>query len=338
MDFTLSPNDTLAVQRQFIIDTLAQNVNTAIPAVIVQFDHALQRASVRPVLDLTGTTPQGSRYSIERPVIANVPVWFPYCSMNGFSMTYPVSAGDYCLLVFSQTSFRKWLEGSGANTTPDGSAIPRVFSYDDAIALVGLIPKGTAIPSFSQDHIEIRNRNRFNRISLNDDEINVHTQTAEQEENGVVSDIVFDGNSIEHKVVNAPEEAEVHVKLNDDGTLSTTSTSDTSIQSDTNISQTAGNDIGQTAGNDINQAATNNVVSSAGNAFTASGATSATVMGSNSSIELVKDNANVNAQKTNISGVLNAETYAAGGEPGVTGVAGPTSVVRFVGGLAVEIS
>lgn len=55
---------------------------------------------------------------------------------------YPVSVGDYCLLLVSERSFDKWYIGKD-NDIPDELSM---FDYSDCFALVGINPLGKAIP------------------------------------------------------------------------------------------------------------------------------------------------------------------------------------------------
>lgn len=61
-----------------------------------------------------------------------VPVIFP--GGGGFSMTFPVAAGDECLLVFNDREIDNWFE-NGAGLPP---STPRLHDLADALCFVGL--------------------------------------------------------------------------------------------------------------------------------------------------------------------------------------------------------
>ena len=105
-------------------------MNTCMPAQIVSFDYATNKANVQPCLNkrLTDNT------VIPVPIINNVPVCFPQNST--FSMTFPVKEGDYCLLVFAQRSLDLWKTDGGV-VTPDDF---RKYDLSDAVALLGVQP------------------------------------------------------------------------------------------------------------------------------------------------------------------------------------------------------
>lgn len=121
------------------IATHLENTHTAIPGVVVSGGGGL--VNVKPSLNrmLRDGTVE------EMPVIPNVPVWFP--RGGGASITWPVGAGDGCLLIFAERSLDEW-KGSGGSVSPDD---PRRHGLSDAIAFVGLNPTAGG-----SDAIELR--------------------------------------------------------------------------------------------------------------------------------------------------------------------------------------
>lgn len=105
-----------------------EDTHTAVPGRVEGVSGG--RCTVKPLVNRTlrdGRTE-------ELPVVANVPIWFP--RGGGASITWPVAAGDGCLLVFSERSLDAWKAG-GANP-----ADPRKHDLTDAVAFVGLSPSG----------------------------------------------------------------------------------------------------------------------------------------------------------------------------------------------------
>lgn len=151
-----------------LIKRLFAEINTAIPGKIIAFNKVKQQATVRPSLRSVFIGQDGEKKQIDLPQILNCPVFFPYSAGSGFSLTYPVQEGDDCLLVFSQRSFDAWLEHGGIQNAAAGADRPRVLDYNDAIVLVGLIPKPFAITDFQDDGIEIRNKARTSFLKVAD--------------------------------------------------------------------------------------------------------------------------------------------------------------------------
>ena len=81
----------------------------------------------------------------------SVPCIFPYSITSNLSLTFPVSEGDQCLLIFSQRSIDNWHKLGGIQD-PVEDKYPRAHSLSDAIAILGLIPKSEAIKNFSFEH------------------------------------------------------------------------------------------------------------------------------------------------------------------------------------------
>lgn len=121
---------TLSDAVRYAIISHLNNVHTALPAKIISYDSSKKKAKVQPTLNKRYANGQ----NIEMPIINGVPVVFP--SSSNFSMTWPLSANDYVLLVFSERSTAEWLNKGGLVTPQD----PRKFDLSDAIAIPGLMP------------------------------------------------------------------------------------------------------------------------------------------------------------------------------------------------------
>jgi hypothetical protein len=116
------------------------------PATIVSFDTSDCSASVQPSINknyFDGTTEQ-------LPVIHKVPVVFPVSGLASF--TFPINAGDFCLLLFSERSLEEW-KRLGINEKPIDR---RKFALSDAIAIPGLIPFGSQMPALNNEDLVIK--------------------------------------------------------------------------------------------------------------------------------------------------------------------------------------
>lgn len=124
---------------------------------IVSFDPAIPSASVRinaqalvynqpqPLNAGLQTTPQ----IVDYPVLTDVPVFVP--SGGGGRMTFPVAAGDTCLLLFNDRDIDNWFQ-SGAAMPPNS---PRMHSLSDGLAIVGFHGRANPIPDYSVTDLEI---------------------------------------------------------------------------------------------------------------------------------------------------------------------------------------
>lgn len=131
---------TLPDAIRFAILAQLNNIHTAMPGQIISYDFTTQMATIQPCINkrwVTGAINQ-------MPVLQNVPVIFP--NSGGASLTFPVNAGDTCLLVFCERSIDDW-KSNGVNAngvvTPSD---PRKLDLSDGVAFVGLKPFNSAFP------------------------------------------------------------------------------------------------------------------------------------------------------------------------------------------------
>lgn len=133
-------NEVKTIVQGWTEDQLS-NLHTALPAKIVSYKPATNRAKVQPV----GEFKTADERSLPYPEINSVPVIFP-CGAGGKSgMTFPIKAGDSGLIIFAENQLTDFLTGSG------DSEDTRRHSLNDAIFLPGLysnaVPKSVSNPN-----------------------------------------------------------------------------------------------------------------------------------------------------------------------------------------------
>jgi hypothetical protein len=113
---------------------ISERVNTNIPAKIISYDAANNRAVVMPTLPkrLDNDEP------LEPSKIVEVPIVWPASGGGNASFTMPLKPGDGVMLAVQQRSIEGWL--SGKETMPDD---PRQFDLTDSVAIAGCSPGGT---------------------------------------------------------------------------------------------------------------------------------------------------------------------------------------------------
>ena len=97
MDGRLTLPEIAALKKE-----LMASLHCALPGIVASFDARTQTAAVRPALK--GKT--------ALPLIRDVPVFFP--GARDSAVTFPVSAGDECLLVFTDCDLDSWFENGDA--------------------------------------------------------------------------------------------------------------------------------------------------------------------------------------------------------------------------------
>lgn len=302
MDKTLfKPGDPQALIE--LIRRLVSEVNTCIPGQIVYFDVIKQTATIRPCIRSATIDQTGNKTFVDLPEIFLCPVWFPYSTNSGFSLTYPINAGDQCLILFSQRSFDKWLL-HGSYQDPVEDNIPRTHAFTDAIALVGLIPNVSKISNFQMDGIELRNSVRTSYTKITNATIEEKTGT-------------FDGEySVNQKVKAQKRQTEI--------------TSDSSEKVGGNLTE-------EITGNQTEKVGGNNVEEIGGNkSSTVTGTDTENVSGGKTiTSETIALQGEVSIEGT----LLTSPAPGGAGEPGLTtSVTIDGTTLRFVNGILVEVS
>jgi hypothetical protein len=106
-------------------------VHTSIPAVVTDYDHTAQKATVRLAIRLRREDPAtGALEFYEPPLIPNVPVMF--LSGSGYAFTFPLAAGDPVTVFFLERSTDGWRDTGEPGQEPWDT---RRFDLTDAVAI-----------------------------------------------------------------------------------------------------------------------------------------------------------------------------------------------------------
>lgn len=117
------------------LDGRQAQMHTATPGIIVSFDAAAMTVVVQPALQGIQQKPDGAIVPVTITPIREVPVFFP--SGGGHTLTFPIAAGDECLIVFSERNIDNWYAQGGVQKPGDY----RMHDINDCFALVGLRPQ-----------------------------------------------------------------------------------------------------------------------------------------------------------------------------------------------------
>jgi len=143
-----------------------KDLHTSMPGTIESFDPVTQTASIQPAIKRVFITREGVTETLtptNLPILINVPVSFP--RGGGFSMTFPVTKGDECLITFCERAIDTWHKFGGIRT-PNAK---RFHHLSDATATVGLSSLPNKVPSYSATATQIKKDDGSAVISLNAD-------------------------------------------------------------------------------------------------------------------------------------------------------------------------
>ena len=152
-------NEAKDVIKKWIAES-ADNIRVSMPAKVVSYDAATNRASIKPIG--TYTTPDWQE--IEYPVIHNVPIQFP-CGVGGTAgVTFPIKAGDGCIVIFADREIENFLNGSFCDDM-------RSHSMNDAYAIPGLYSQ--AVPTVKNNSNDVCIFNAGSLVVLNGSQLKI---------------------------------------------------------------------------------------------------------------------------------------------------------------------
>lgn len=149
-----SPEEAASAQ----IEGRLKDLHTMMPGIIVSFDPDKQTAVVQPAIKRIFT----ERGAVNLPVCVDVPVAFP--GGGEFWLTFPVQAGDECILQFSERAIDNWYASGGAQAPAEY----RLHDLSDGIAQVGLNSQPKKLEDLQMTGAELRTRSRSTYIRLED--------------------------------------------------------------------------------------------------------------------------------------------------------------------------
>lgn len=130
---------------QALTDAASAGIRVALPGIIQSFDPVAVTCVVQPAIK--GTV---SNESANLPLIVDVPVIFP--RGGGVTLTFPVKAGDECLLVFADRCIDFWWQNGGIQEPVSD----RMHHLADAFAIVGPQSQARKISGISTTAAQLR--------------------------------------------------------------------------------------------------------------------------------------------------------------------------------------
>lgn len=141
-------------------DTIFSMLRVSMPGIIESFDPIACTCSVQPALKGQVADALGNMKSAPLPVLVDVPVLFP--RGGGCTITFPVKAGDECLVIFSDRCIDFWWQNGGVQEPVD----QRQHDLSDAFAIVGPQSQAQKISGISTTSVQVRTDDGSSFIEL----------------------------------------------------------------------------------------------------------------------------------------------------------------------------
>ena len=123
---------------------------TALPGIVEAFDSVAMTVSVQPAVLGSLSHPDGSQTPVRMPLLVDVPVVFP-CG-GGFTLTFPIRAGDECLVVFASRCIDGWWQNGGVQEPMES----RQFDLSDGFAVLGPFSQTRVLPGVHTQDVQLR--------------------------------------------------------------------------------------------------------------------------------------------------------------------------------------
>ncbi|HHP2010270.1 TPA: Gp138 family membrane-puncturing spike protein [Klebsiella pneumoniae] len=138
--------EVLASERK----TLSEQMRVALPGIIQSFDPESLTAVVQPAIRYIERDNDGNKSTKDYPLLVDVPVVFP--RGGGCTLTFPVEAGDECLVIFADRCIDFWWQSGGIQEPVDG----RMHDLSDAFCIVGPQSQAKKIGGISTTAAQLR--------------------------------------------------------------------------------------------------------------------------------------------------------------------------------------
>jgi Phage protein Gp138 N-terminal domain len=138
------------------IDRRMKEIHTSVPGIIQSYNPDTQTATAQPAIKRVFV----EKGPVDLPLCVDVPVSFP--GGGGFHLTFPVGAGDECMLIFSERAIDHWHDKGGTQLPAEY----RMHDMSDAMAVVGMNSQANKLSDVQTTGAELRTRDRSTFIRI----------------------------------------------------------------------------------------------------------------------------------------------------------------------------
>ncbi|MBB1625691.1 Gp138 family membrane-puncturing spike protein [Achromobacter sp. UMC71] len=133
---------------------------TALPGIVQSFDPVAMTCVVQPAIKARRTLPSGTVVTDALPLLVDCPVHFP--SGGHCTLTFPVTPGDECLVVFSSRCIDGWWQSGGIQEQSE----LRMHDLSDGFVFVGVRSQPQVIANVSTSATQLRSDDGSTYIEL----------------------------------------------------------------------------------------------------------------------------------------------------------------------------
>lgn len=141
--------DSLAVLR-LAVESARAKVMTALPGIIQSIDMTAMTCVVQPAIQGSFRDREGKLIEADLPLLLDCPVQFP--GGGGCTLTFPVEAGDECLVVYSSRCIDSWWQSGGVQPP----ASHRMLDRSDGFAFLGFRSQPRVLKNVSTSAAQLR--------------------------------------------------------------------------------------------------------------------------------------------------------------------------------------
>jgi hypothetical protein len=133
---------------------------TALPCVVQSFDPQAMTIVAQPAIGGVKFGADGVPVATQLPLLQDVPVIFP--RGGGCTLTFPVAAGDECLVIFSSRPIDAWWQSGGVQRP----ASARMHDLADGFAFVGPMSQSRVLSGVSATQVQLRTDDGQTHIAI----------------------------------------------------------------------------------------------------------------------------------------------------------------------------
>jgi hypothetical protein len=150
----MDPRERMEDQEETLLAALdgrQANIWTALPGIIQSYNAEAMTAVVQPSIQIGLQQPDGSFVNTALPLLLDCPVIFP--NGGGFTLTFPIAAGDECLVLFANRCIDAWWQNGGVQPQAEF----RMHDLSDGFAQVGPFSQPRRLENVSAANVQLRN-------------------------------------------------------------------------------------------------------------------------------------------------------------------------------------